>query len=166
MANITLKGNPIKTIGDLPKTGQTAPNFDGVCTDLSSINNDELKGKNIILNIFPSIDTDVCATSTQQFNQLANNLKDTVVLCVSLDLPFALNRFCTSENLENVIPVSMYRSSFGEDYGLTIIDGPLKGLLSRAVVVIDKEGIISYTEQVPEIAQEPDYNAALAACNS
>ena len=93
-------------------------------------------------------------------------MKNTVVLCVSLDLPFALNRFCTSENLENVTPVSMYRSSFGEDYGLTIIDGPLKGLLSRAVVVIDKEGIISYTEQVPEIAQEPNYDAALAACNS
>jgi len=166
MANITLKGNPIKTIGDLPKIGQTAPNFDGVCTDLSSINNDELKGKHIILNIFPSIDTGVCATSTQQFNQLANNLKDTVVLCVSLDLPFALNRFCTLENLENVTPVSMYMSSFGEDYGLTIIDGPLKGLLSRAVVVIDKDGIISYTEQVPEIAQEPNYDAALAACNS
>jgi thiol peroxidase len=125
-----------------------------------------LQGKTIILNIFPSIDTGICAASTQRFNQIASERKDTVILCVSMDLPFALNRFCGAEGLEAVKPLSVFRSTFGNDYGVTITDGPLEGLLSRAVVVINTSGNVVYTEQVPEIAQEPDYDAALAASAS
>ncbi|HBO88109.1 MAG TPA: thiol peroxidase [Verrucomicrobia bacterium] len=162
MATITFKGTPINTLGTLPENIQPAPAFEGVLTDLSLLTLADLKGKTILLNIFPSIDTGICAMSTQRFNQAAGALKDTVILCVSMDLPFALNRFCNAEKLETVKPLSVFRSSFGTDYGVTITDGPLKGLLSRAVVVINPEGNVVYTEQVPEIAQEPDYDAALA----
>lgn len=164
MANITLKGNPVTTIGELPSAGNAAPAFAGVKSDLSECKLEELAGKKIVLNIFPSIDTGVCAASTRRFNQEAQGLDNTVVLCVSADLPFALGRFCGAEGLENVVPVSIFRNpEFGSDYGVTITDGPLTGLLSRAVVVIDESGNVVYTEQVPEITEEPNYEAALAA---
>ena len=164
MASITLKGNPVNTVGDLPAVGSQAPAFSALKTDLSECALSDLAGKKVVLNIFPSIDTGVCAASTHRFNQEAGALENTVVLCVSVDLPFALGRFCGAEGLDNVIPVSTFRNpEFGSGYGATIEDGPLAGLLSRAVVVINESGEVVYTEQVPEIAQEPDYEAALAA---
>ncbi len=164
MATITLKGNPVNTIGELPVVGSDAPAFTAVKTDLSDCMLADLKGKRVILNIFPSIDTGVCATSTRRFNEAASSLENTVVVCVSADLPFALARFCGAEGLENVVPVSIFRNpELGSGYGVTITDGPLAGLLSRAVVVIDEAGKVIYTEQVPEITQEPDYASALAA---
>jgi len=164
MASITLKGNPISTVGELPAPGSVAPAFSAVKTDLSECTLAELAGKKVVLNIFPSIDTGVCAASTRRFNQEAGALDNTVVVCVSADLPFALGRFCGAEGLEDVVPVSIFRNpAFGKDYGATIADGPLAGLLSRAVVVVDESGKVTYTEQVPEITQEPNYEAALAA---
>ena len=164
MASITLQGNPISTIGELPATGTAAPAFTAVKTDLSECTLAELAGKKVVLNIFPSIDTGVCAASTRRFNQEAGALDNAVVVCISADLPFALGRFCGAEGLEAVIPVSTFRNpEFGKNYGVAIIDGPLAGLLSRAVVVIDESGNVAYTEQVPEITQEPNYDAALAA---
>ena len=164
MASITLKGNPVSTVGELPSAGNPAPAFTGVKSDLSECALGDLAGKKVVLNIFPSIDTGVCAASTHRFNQEAQSLENTVVLCISVDLPFALGRFCGAEGLENVVPVSVFRNpEFGSDYGVTIADGPLSGLLSRAVVVINESGNVVYTEQVPEITQEPDYAAALAA---
>lgn len=164
MATITLKGNPIHTAGDLPEIGSKAPDFLLTKTDLADVSLKDFAGKRIVLNIFPSIDTGVCAASVRKFNAEAGKLENTVVLCASLDLPFAHNRFCSAEGLENVISVSELRKrAFGEDYGVRIIDGPLAGLLSRAVVIIDDKGKVIYTEQVPEIAQEPDYEAALKA---
>lgn len=164
MASITLKGNSISTIGNLPSAGTAAPAFSAVKTDLSECILAGLAGKKVVLNIFPSIDTGVCATSTRRFNQDAGNLDNTVVICISADLPFALGRFCGAEGLEDIVPASTFRNpEFGQDYGVTITDGPLAGLLSRAVVVIDESGNVVYTEQVPEITQEPNYDAALAA---
>jgi thiol peroxidase len=164
MAIITLKGNPIHTCGELPKVGSKASDFVLTKTDLADVSLKDFAGKRIVLNIFPSIDTSVCATSVRKFNAEASNLKNTVVLCVSLDLPFAHARFCGAEGLNNVISVSELRNrAFGEAYGVRIIDGPLAGLLSRAVVIIDEKGKVKYTEQVPEIAQEPNYEAALKA---
>ncbi len=164
MASITLKGNPVSTVGELPTKGSDAPSFTAVKTDLSECALSALAGKKVVLNIFPSIDTGVCAASTRRFNEEAGELDNTVVICVSADLPFALGRFCGAEGLERVVPVSTFRDpEFGLDYGVTIADGPLAGLLSRAVVVIDEAGKVVYTEQVPEITQEPDYEAALAA---
>lgn len=164
MASITLKGNPISTVGNLPAIGTAAPAFSAVKTDLSECTLKELAGKKVVLNIFPSIDTGVCAASTRRFNQEASSLKNTVIVCVSADLPFALGRFCGAEGLENVVPVSIFRNpAFGADYGVAIADGPLAGLLSRAIVVIDESGNVAYTEQVPEITQEPNYEKALAA---
>jgi thiol peroxidase len=164
MASITLKGNAVTTVGELPANGSAAPSFSAVKTDLSNCSLADLSGKKVILNIFPSIDTGVCATSTRRFNEAAASLENTVVICVSADLPFALGRFCGAEGIENAIPVSTFRNpEFGTDYGVTIADGALAGLLSRAVVVIDESGNVSYSEQVPEITQEPDYDAALAA---
>ena len=164
MAAITLKGNPVNTVGQLPAVGTDAPAFSAVKTDLSECALSDLAGKNVVLNIFPSIDTGVCAMSTTKFNAEAGKLDNTVVLCVSADLPFALGRYCGAEGLENVVPVSVFRNAeFGNGYGVTFEDGPLKGLLSRAVVVIDEAGKVVYTEQVPEITQEPNYEAALAA---
>lgn len=163
MAQITFKGNPIHTSGELPAQGSAAPDFTLVKQDLSETVLSDYKGKRLVLNIFPSIDTGVCAISVRKFNEKAAALKNTVVLCVSLDLPFAQSRFCGAEGIKNVVTASAFRSAFGDHYGVTIADGPLAGLLSRAVVVINEKGKVIYTEQVPEIAQEPNYDAALAA---
>ena len=166
MANITLGGNPISTIGNLPEIGTIAPEFDAVKKDLTLFSSSELVGKNIIINIFASIDTGICADSTRRFNKEASALENTVVICISRDLPFALGRICDAESLNDVIPVSAFNSSFGTDYGVTILDGPMQGLLSRSVVVINTLGEVIYTEQVPEIAQEPDYDSAIAVLAS
>ena len=163
MANITLKGNAIETIGQLPAKGTKAPSFNLVGTTLANVSLDDFAGKNVVLNIFPSIDTPVCAASTRRFNKVAGESENTVVLCISADLPFAHSRFCEVEGLKNVIPLSVFRDKdFGTSYGLTIKTGPIAGLLSRAIVIIDKTGKIAYTEQVPEISQEPNYDLALA----
>lgn len=164
MATINLKGTPINTIGDLPLAGSKAPSFKLVKTDLSTLTLEELKGKRVLLNIFPSLDTDVCAASVRQFNKMAGDYPNTIVVCVSKDLPFAHNRFCSTEGLNDVVTASDFRDgSFGRDYGVTIADGPLAGLHSRAVVVLNEGGEVLYNEQVPDIVQEPDYSAALAA---
>ncbi|WP_020526300.1 thiol peroxidase [Flexithrix dorotheae] len=164
MASITLKGNPINTIGDLPATGTSAADFTLTKTDLSPASLKDFEGKKVVLNIFPSVDTGICAASVRSFNEKLNSLDNTVVLCISKDLPFAHNRFCEAEGLKNVIPLSDFKSSeFGDAYQVTIKDGPLAGLLSRAIVVIDENGKIVYTEQVPEIVQEPDYDKAVSA---
>ena len=167
MAEITLKGEKIHTAGTLPEIGSAAPDFKVVKTDLSTMSLSDFKGQKVVLNIFPSLDTSVCAASIRKFNTEATKLPDTAVLCISRDLPFAHKRFCAAEGLDNVIPGSEYRdSSFSRAYGVLITDSPLEGLFSRAVVVIDKEGKIIYTEQVPESTQEPDYEKALAAVKS
>ncbi len=163
MANITLGGTPTRTIGSLPEIGSIAPKFIGVKSDLSAFDSSELDGKNIIINIFASIDTSICAESTRKFNEKVSTLDNTVVVCVSMDLPFALERICGGENLKNIIPVSVFRSNFGNDYGVTILDGAFEGLLSRSVVVINSNGSVIYTEQVPEIGQEPNYDAAIGS---
>lgn len=167
MATITFKGNEIHTNGSLPKVGTKAPAFTGVKSDLSELSLEDLKGKRVVLNIFPSLDTAVCATSVRKFNQAAASLPNTEVLAVSKDLPFAQGRFCTTEGIDKVTPVSMFRCSCLEDaYGVLMTDGPLKGLLARSVVVINEEGTVVYTELVPEITNEPNYEAALAALQS
>ena len=159
MATITLSGNSIHTHGDLPKVNETAPDFELVNTDLSVAKLSDYKGSRVVLNIFPSIDTGVCAASVKQFNKEASNLSNTKVLCISKDLPFAQSRFCGAEGLENVVNHSDFRDGkFGKDYGVEIIDGPLKGLHSRAVIVINEEGKVMHAEQVPEIVQEPNYS--------
>ena len=164
MAEITLQGTPVQTSGNLPPLGMPAPAFTLVKTDLSEAGLKNFSGQNILLNIFPSMDTSVCAASVRRFNMEAGESPDTVVLCISADLPFAHKRFCEAEGLNDVIPLSVFRSAeFGLDYGVTFTSGPLSGLLSRAVVIIDKSGNVAYTEQVPEIGQEPDYDAALLA---
>jgi len=164
MATITLKGTPIETIGDLPKVSKKAPNFTLTKRDLSETKLDDFAGKRIVLNIFPSIDTRVCATSVRRFNVEASKLENSVVLCVSADLPFAHERFCGAEGIDDVLSLSSFRSeAFGKDYGVKITSGPLTGLMSRAIVIIDESGKVIYTEQVPEIVQEPNYEAALAA---
>lgn len=163
MAKITLKGNPINTIGELPKTGSEAPDFELVAGDLSSKKKADFAGKKVILNIFPSVDTATCAMSVRQFNEKAAQKENTVVLCISEDLPFAQGRFCAADGIENVVMLSTFRADFGKNYGVEILDGPLKGLLSRAVVVLNEKGEVVYTEQVPEIADEPNYETALAA---
>jgi thiol peroxidase len=163
MATITLKGNPVETSGNLPAKGSQAPAFTLVKTDLSEATLTQSAGKKLVLNIFPSIDTPTCATSVRKFNQQAGDMPNTQVLCVSADLPFALSRFCGAEGIQNVATASTFRSpEFGKDYGLTITTGPLKGLLARAVVVIDEKGKVLHTQLVSEIANEPDYAAALA----
>jgi len=168
MATITLKGNSVETVGSLPKTGSTAPDFKLVKDDLTEVTLADFKGKKVVLNIFPSIDTGVCAASVRRFNKEATALPDVKVLGISADLPFALGRFCAAEGLEHVETFSAYLDSFrdpsfGKDYGVLMTTGPLQGLLSRAVVVLDGNGKVLYTEQVPEITQEPNYEAALAA---
>ncbi|WP_396153371.1 thiol peroxidase [Flavobacterium sp.] len=163
MATITLGGNPIHTNGELPKVGSKAPDFQLVKTDLSLASLADFAGSRLVLNIFPSIDTGVCATSVRTFNQKASTLDNTKVLCISRDLPFAQKRFCGAEGIENVENLSDFKNgSFGENYGLTITDGPLAGLHSRVVIVVDENGVITHAEQVPEIAQEPNYEMALA----
>ncbi len=164
MASITLKGNPCHTCGDLPAVGSTAPKFTLVGADLSEMTFDSLAGKNIIMSIVPSFDTGVCATSVKKFNELAGDLENTVIVNVSMDLPFAQKRFCESEGVKHVTNLSAFRSpDFGNDYGLKIVDGPLKGLLGRAIVVINSDNEVVYTQLVPEIGHEPDYAAALSA---
>ena len=162
MTDIKLKGNTIHTSGALPAVGNPAPKLKLTRADLSDATLDDFPGKKI-LNIFPSIDTPVCATSVRTFNQRASDRGDVAVLNISVDLPFALKRFCGAEGLDRVHALSAFRSSFARDYGLQIVDGPLAGLCSRAIVVLDDKNRVVYNEQVPEIAQEPNYDAALKA---
>lgn len=161
MATVTLKGNSLETLGELPKVGSAAPAFTLVKPDLSEVSLSVYQGKKLVLNIFPSIDTGTCATSVRTFNQKAAALDNAEVLCVSMDLPFALGRFCGAEGIDKVSSASGFRSSFGKDYGLTFSNGPLQGLYSRSVVVIDESGKVLYTEQVKETTEEPNYEAAL-----
>ena len=164
MATITLHGNETHTNGDLPEVGSKAPDFILVDGELADKRLSDFTDKKIIMNIVPSLDTPVCATSTKEFNKHAGRLKDTVVLVISADLPFAMGRFCSVEGLEDVVSLSMMRSrNFARDYGVLIEDGPLAGITARAVVVIDTEGTVVYTQLVKEIGDEPDYDAALAA---
>lgn len=163
MAQVTLRGNPFNTNGELPAVGSSAPGFSLVGSDLSEITADSLGGKKVVLNIFPSIDTPTCATSVRTFNERAAERDDTVVLCVSEDLPFAAGRFCGAEGIENVVTGSGFRGSFADDYGVRLQDGPLAGLAARSVVVLDADGKVVHTQLVGEIADEPDYDAALAA---
>jgi len=162
MAKITLKGNAINTMGNLPEKGSVAPAFKLVKSDLTEVSLSDFKDKKVILNIFPSLDTSVCAASVRKFNAEAEKIPSTVVLCISRDLPFAHSRFCSTEGLKNVISLSEYRdNNFSTSYNIKITDGPLAGLFSRAVIVIDEQGKVIYSEQVPEITQEPDYSSAL-----
>ncbi len=163
MATVTLKGNPFNTNGDLPASGSQAPDFKLVKTDLSEVSKADLAGKRVVLNIFPSVDTPTCATSVRTFNAEASKLDNTVVVCASQDLPFALGRFCGAEGLSNVIPASAFRSDFASAYGVKLVDGPLAGLTARAVVVLDTDGKVLHTELVSEVAHEPNYAAALKA---
>jgi len=162
MAHITFKGKEIRTSGSLPEVGSIAPYFSLTRTDLTAITLKDLQGKRVVLNIFPSIDTSVCATSVRRFNAMATQLNNTVVLCVSMDLPFAHSRFCGAEELDDVLTVSDFRSGdFGRDYGVRIMDGPLEGLLARAVLIINEASKVIYTELISEVTQEPDYEGAL-----
>ena len=161
MAKVTLKGNPFNTNGNLPAVGDKAPAFKLVKTDLSEISSEDLAGKRVVLNIFPSVDTPTCAQSVRTFNAQASALDNTLVICASQDLPFALARFCGAEGLDKVIPASAFRADFASDYGVKLVDGPLTGLTARAVVVLDTEGKVLHTELVSEVAHEPNYDAAL-----
>lgn len=163
MAETKFQGNTVTTNADLPTEGSKAPEFTVVGSDLSNITAADFAGKKIVLNIFPSIDTGVCAQSVRTFNEKASKLDNTVVLCVSKDLPFAHERFCAAEGIENVVTGSAFRSSFGEDFGVLQTSGPMQGLLARAVIVLNEQGEVTYTQLVPEITEEPDYDAALAA---
>lgn len=164
MATVTLGGNEIHTSGNLPETGTKAPDFTLVKGDLSTTSLSDYKGSKVVLNIFPSVDTGTCAASVRKFNEKAAGLENTKVICISRDLPFAQNRFCGAEGLSNVVTASDFRDGgFGTAYGLNFTDGPLTGLHSRAVVVLDEEGTVVYTEQVAEIKDEPNYDNALAA---
>ncbi|MGK2928704.1 MAG: thiol peroxidase [Acidimicrobiales bacterium] len=163
MAQTALRGNPISTTGDLPEPGSKAPDFDLVKADLSPVRTEDLLGQRVILNIFPSVDTPVCAQSVRTFNEQAATVANTTVVCVSADLPFAAARFCGAEGIDNVMTGSTFRSSFLDDYGVKMTEGPLAGVAARAVVVLDGDGTVLHTELVPEIGQEPDYTAAMAA---
>ncbi|WP_248582957.1 thiol peroxidase [Nocardioides sp. InS609-2] len=163
MATTALKGTPANTVGELPAVGSAAPSWTLVGTDLGEVTSSSTDGKHVVLNIFPSVGTGVCAASVRKFNELAAGLENTTVICVSKDLPFALTAFCGAEGIENVTPLSAFRSTFGEDYGMTLLSGGFEGLLARSVVVLDESGAVTYTQVVPEISTEPDYDAALAA---
>jgi len=164
MATVTLKGNPITTLGDLPEIGSSLKNFDLIKNDFSHASLKDFEGKKIVLNIFPSLDTSTCASSVRNFNKMAADLDNTVVLCISRDLPFAQGRFCGAEGIENAITLSDFASGqFGNDYQLTVTSGPLAHLLSRSVIIADENGKVIYTEQVPEITIEPNYDKALEA---
>jgi thiol peroxidase len=164
MSTVTFQGNKIHLSGDLPKVGSQAPDFRLVNPDLKDVSLKDFAGKKKLLNIVPSVDTPVCAASTRKFNEFAKETGNAVMLAVSADLPFAASRFCAAENAERIIPLSMMRSrNFAEDYGVLIKDGPLEGIAARAVVVLDENDKVIYTELVPEISQEPDYDKALAA---
>ncbi len=164
MATTAFKGTPVHTTGELPSVGSKAPDFSLVGADLSDVTLSGLKGRRVVLNIFPSLDTDTCARSVRHFNELAAGLDNTTVVCISKDLPFAAGRFCTAEGITNVVTASAFRTDrFSEDYGVRLVDGPLAGLFARSVVVVDESGTVTYTQLVPEIGEEPDYDAALAA---
>jgi thioredoxin-dependent peroxiredoxin len=164
MATVTLRGNPVQTNGELPKVGSKAPDFKLVNPDLKDVSLADFAGKKKILNIYPSIDTPVCATSTRKFNEKASSMKDAVVICIAADLPFAFRRFCGAEGLSNVQTLSLMRGKdFGKAYGVELTNGPMAGLLARAIVVLDQDNKVTHTELVPEIAQEPNYEAALKA---
>ena len=164
MATITLKGNEIHTFGTLPVVGSMVSNFKLINNDLGEVSLSDVKGSRLVLNIFPSLDTGICAASVRNFNKMASSMDNTKVLCVSRDLPFAQKRFCGAEGIEDVITVSDFKDGvFGKVFGVEIVDGPMAGLHSRAVVVVDETGKIIYTEQVPEIVQEPNYEAAIAS---
>ncbi len=164
MAETLFKGTQVHTVGDLPSVGAAAPDFTLTGADLSDVSLGDYAGRRVVLNIFPSVDTGVCAMSVRRFNELAAGLDNTTVVCASADLPFALARFCGAEGID-VVTASTFRSSFADDYGTRLLDGPLAGLNARSVVVIDPEGKVVYTELVPETTQEPDYDAAVAALN-
>ncbi len=166
MATITLKGTPFHTLGNLPEIGSKAVSFSLRKTDLSNLTLEELQGSRVVLNIFPSIDTGTCANSVRTFNKKAADLENTKVICISKDLPFAHARFCAAEGIENVHTVSDISGAFSENYKITITDGPLEGLTSRVVIVLDENGIVRHTEQVSEIVDEPDYEAALNALSA
>ncbi len=162
MSQVTLKGSPVNTIGNLPVVGTKAPDFSLVGTNLSDVKNTDFQGKRLVLNIFPSLDTATCAASVRRFNVEAAKLTDTAVVCISKDLPFAHGRFCAAEGIENVVSASEFRgNAFAKAYGVMITDSPLQGLLARAVVVLDKDGTVLHTQLVPEITEEPDYQSAL-----
>lgn len=163
MATTAFKGQTVNTVADLPQVGSDLPSFTLVKTDLSELTSDELKGEKLVLNIFPSLDTGVCAKSVRTFNEKAAGLDAVSVLCVSNDLPFAQSRFCGAEGIENVTVASGFRSTFGDDFGVTMSDGPLAGLLARSIVVLDEDGTVVHTQLVDDIASEPDYSAALDA---
>lgn len=163
MAETAFRGNPAHTAGDLPEAGAPAPSFTLTKSDLSDLTVDDLAGKKTVLNIFPSIDTQVCATSVRTFNKLAADRDDTTVVCVSADLPFAQNRFCGAEGISNVVTASTFRSDFGTSFGVELAEGAMRGLMARSVVVLDQQGKVTYVQLVPEISQEPDYDAAMAA---
>jgi thiol peroxidase len=164
MAKITFKGNPVNTSGNLPAKGSKAPDFSLVKSDLSSISLSELKGKKVILNIFPSLDTSVCANTVRKFNLMASEIKNVTVLGISKDLPFAHGRFCSTEGINNLITLSGFRDKeFGKAYGIDYADGPMLGLYARGIVIVDETGTVIYTQLVPEHTQEPDYEAALKA---
>ncbi len=164
MAKITLKGNAINTVGALPEIGSKAKNFSLIGADLGVKTLEDFKGNKVVLNIFPSLDTPTCAASVRHFNQAAGELENTKVLCISRDLPFAQARFCGAEGLDNVITLSDFqRGAFGQDYGLEISDGPLAFLHSRAVIILDENGTVTYTQQVPEIVDEPNYDEVIKA---
>lgn len=163
MSQVTFKGATVHTKGSLPQVGSKAPDFSLTAGDLSSKSLADYLGKKVILNIFPSIDTGTCAMSVRAFNKEVSSLNNTVVLCISKDLPFAQGRFCAAEGIENVVVLSEYKdASFSDAYGIKFVDGPLEGLLSRAVVVLDEKGEVLYTEQVSEVTEEPNYSAAIA----
>jgi thioredoxin-dependent peroxiredoxin len=164
MSTVTFQGKPIHTSGELPKVGDKAPDFRLVNKDLKDVSLADFKGKKKLLNIVPSLDTPVCATSTKKFNDFAEEQGNVVMLAVSADLPFAANRFCGTEHLERIVPLSLMRSrDFAKDYGVLIEDGPLEGIAARAVVVLDENDKVAYTELVSEISQEPDYDKAMEA---
>ncbi len=160
MATVTFEGNPVTTIGELPAVGAELPDFTLVGQDMAAVRRDDFRGRRIVLNIFPSLDTDTCSLAVRRFNQLALIWPNTVVICVSKDLPFAQRRFCAAEGLTEVVPGSAFRSTFGEDYGVTMTDGPLQGLLARSIVIADDQGKIIYTHLTPVIEDEPDYDEA------
>ncbi len=163
MATTALGGNPAHTVGELPTVGSPAPEFVLTDASLADVKSDDLRGKRLLLNIFPSVGTGVCASAMRRFNEIAAELDNTTVLCVSNDLPFALAGFCAAEGLENVQVASAFRSDFGTTYGMLLTDSKFEGLLARSIVVVDEEGTVTYTQLVPEIGQEPDYDEALAA---
>ncbi|MBI4882801.1 MAG: thiol peroxidase [Actinobacteria bacterium] len=163
MAETSLRGNPVHTVGELPRVGTPAPSFKLAKTDLTDLTNDDLAGKRVVLNIFHSLDTGVCAASVRRFNELASSLSNTAVVCVSADLPFAQGRFCGAEGLENVISASTFRSDFGTAYGVQLADSKIAGLMARSVVVLDEHGTVVYSQLCPELSEEPNYEAAIAA---